>query len=87
VLDGDDAALSAIDLDGGPVHLLVERRATGVAVSRLDEPAWGFAKALCDGRPVAAALTVAGGTASAALLAAHLAAGRFTDFHLARRKP
>jgi hypothetical protein len=85
VLDGDDAALSAIDLDGGPVHLLVERRATGVAVSRLDEPAWCFAKALCDSRPVAAALTVAGGTASAALLAEHLAAGRFTDFHLARR--
>jgi hypothetical protein len=87
VLDGDDAALAGVDLDAGPVRLLVERRVTGIEVSRLDEPAWGFATALCDGRPVAAALAVPAGTSAAALLAEYLTAERFIDFRLARRQP
>jgi hypothetical protein len=53
VLGGDDAALTAVDLRSGPVCLLVERGATSVEVSRLDPDAWGFAAALCEGRPLA----------------------------------
>jgi hypothetical protein len=83
VLDGDDAALAAVDLDEGPVRLMVERRATGVEVSRLDDAAWRFAAALCDGRPLAAVIAGAADTRAYVLLAEHLAAGRFIDFRLA----
>jgi hypothetical protein len=83
VLNGDDAALAGVDLDAGPVRLIVERRATGVEVSRLDEPAWCFATALCDGWSVEEALAGAAGISADALLAEHLAAGRFIDFRLA----
>jgi Putative DNA-binding domain len=94
VLGGDDAALAAIDLKAGPVRLLVERRATGVEVSRLNAAAWSFAVALCDGRPLAEVFakcphpTVPGeqgrvGWGWEVQLAEHLAAGRFIDFHLA----
>jgi putative DNA-binding protein len=83
VLSGDDAALAGIDPDAGPVRLLVERRATGVEVSRLDEAQWCFAAALCDGWSVSEALAGAAGSSADALLAEHLAVGRFVDFHLA----
>ncbi len=83
VLDGDDAALVAVDLDAGPIRLLVERRAAGIEVSRLDDCAWRFATALCDGRPLDAVLAAADGADADALLAEHLAAGRFIDFRLA----
>jgi hypothetical protein len=83
VLSGDDAALAAIDLGAGPVRLLVERRTTGVEVSRLDDAGWRLAAALCDGRPLAAALAEAADTRADTLLAEHLAAGRFIDFRLA----
>jgi hypothetical protein len=53
VLGGDDAALAAVDPASGPVHLLVERGAAGVEVSRLTAAAWRFAAALCAGRPLA----------------------------------
>jgi hypothetical protein len=90
VLDGDDAALAAVDLASGPVHLLIERSsACGVEVLRLEAQAWRFAAALCAGLPLAdvfaefaeAAGEMEGG--HTARLAGHLAAGRFIDFHLA----
>jgi hypothetical protein len=83
VLSGDDAALAAVDLDAGPAHLLVERRAAGVEASRLDPSAWRFAAALCDGRPIEAAFAEAADNRADQLLAEHLAAGRFIDFRLA----
>ena len=87
VLSGDDAALTAVDLMSGQVHLLVERGPAGAEVSRLDAAAWGFAAALCQGRPLAdvfaACVQPAGGQAHEVLLAGHLAAGRFVDFHVA----
>src|SRR5882762_31056 len=83
VLGGDDAALAGVDLKTGPVCLLVERRATGVEVSRLDAAAWGFAAAMCEGRPLAEVFAEAGDTSVEVWLAEHLAAGRFTDFRLA----
>ncbi len=89
VLAGDDAALAAVDLKSGPVCLLVERRATGVEVSRLDAAAWRFAGALCDGRPLVdvfdASAREQGGAEHESWLAEHLAAGRFIDFRLAPR--
>jgi hypothetical protein len=61
----------------------VERRATGLEVSRFDEAAWCFAAALFDGWSVEEALAGAAGTSADALLAQHLLAGRFVDFRLA----
>jgi Putative DNA-binding domain len=83
VLNGDDAALAGIDPDAGPVRLLVERRAAGVEVSRLGEGQWCFTAALCDGWSVSEALAGGAGSSADSLLAEHLAAGRFVDFHLA----
>jgi hypothetical protein len=83
VLHGDDAALAGVDLEAGPVCLLVERSATGVGVSRLDAAAWRFAVALCGGRPFAEAFTEAAASRGEIWLAEHLAAGRFIDFRLA----
>jgi hypothetical protein len=83
VLDGDDAALAAVNVDAGPVHLLVERGAAGVEVLRLAEPAWRFARDLVAGHTIEAACAAAAGVDVQALLAEHLAGGRFTDFHVA----
>jgi hypothetical protein len=83
VLSGDDAALAAVNLDAGPLHLLVELRATGVEVSRLDDAAWKLATMLCKGRPLGEVFAEAAETACDALLAEHLASGRFIDFRLA----
>jgi hypothetical protein len=83
VLSRDDAALAAVDVDAGPAHLMVERLASGVEVSRLDAAEWRFAAALCDGRAIEAALGEAPEGRAEVLLAGHLAAGRFVDFRLA----
>lgn len=82
VLSRDDAALAAVDVGAGPAHLMVERRATGVEVSRLDAAEWRFAAALCDSRPIEAAIAEAPDGRADVLLAGHLAAGRFVDFRL-----
>jgi len=82
VLAWDDDAMAAIDLDAGPVRLLVERRATGVEVTRLDEPAWRFAAALYASQPLWRAIEAAPEVDAAALLAEPLAAGRFIGFEL-----
>ena len=78
----DDAALATIDLSAGAVRLLVERRAGEIAVTRMDERQWKFAKALFTGHSLSAALAVADDPDAPAWLAAHLTAGHFTDFAL-----
>jgi hypothetical protein len=83
VLGSDDVALAALDLDGPPIHLLVERLPTGVEVMRLEEAGWRLAVALCAGQPLQAALDQAADVDAAAALAGHLAAGRFVAFTLA----
>ena len=80
VLDGDDAALGAIDPADGPVYLLVERRESSVCLQHLGEAAWRFTAALCAGTPLSAALQRNPDCAADALLAEHLAAGRFIGF-------
>ncbi len=83
VLQGDDAALAAVDLASGAVHMMIERRASGIEVSRLDEMAWRFVAALCAGKALEVALSETDDTRAHALLAEHLAAGRFIDVRLA----
>jgi len=80
VLEKNDTALAAIDPNDGPAWLLVQRLATGVEVRRVSEAAWNFTSALCTGGPLATVLDEVQDFDASALLADHLAAGRFTDF-------
>jgi hypothetical protein len=82
VLTRDDAALAAIDLSIGAVWLLVERRVGEIEITRLGERRWKFTEALFTGHSLSAALAVADDLDAAAWLAAHLAAGHFSDFTL-----
>lgn len=82
VLERDDAAMSAIDPQGNPVHLLVERLADELAIVRLDEAAWRFLADLCRGAAPAPLLQAATAFDAATALATHLAAGRFVDFRV-----
>lgn len=82
VLDEDDEALSAFDPGANPAWLLVQRLPIGVEVRRMAESAWQFVAALSAGRPLAVVLAEAGDIDAPALLAEHLAAGRFSDFSL-----
>jgi hypothetical protein len=82
VLARDDAAMAAIDLGSGPVWLLIQRCATGIDVTRISEREWRFAALLCAGRPLQTALEEVTDVDASVVLAAHLAAGRFTGFSL-----
>ena len=87
VLDQNDAAMAAIDLACGPVHLLIERDATGVQVRVLSAAAWEFTAALSAGRPLSAVLADGSEGDADTWLAEHLALGRFIDFSCARMAP
>jgi len=80
VLEQDDAALGAINLDDAPVRLLVQRLLTGIDVRRLSEAGWRCTAALCAGQPLQEAIDLASDSDVSALLAEHLAAGRFIAF-------
>ena len=78
VIEDDDAALSAIDLAGGSVHLVINRGPNGVAIARLPEEEWRFTQSLFAGESLAHALAIVSTDMSSAL-AAHLVAGRISD--------
>jgi hypothetical protein len=82
VLAGDDGVLTALDVGAGAVSLLVERRATGVEVVRLDDCEWRFLATLCGGERLLSAIDSAADLDAPAALAEHLAAGRFVAFNL-----
>jgi hypothetical protein len=82
VLDGDDRALAAIDLDTGVAHLLVEKGASGVAAHRLDEVSWRFGERLSQGEFLQAAIETTPGIDATRALAEHLALGRFVAFEV-----
>jgi hypothetical protein len=63
--------------------LLVERRAAGVELARLEEPAWRFAERLFAGEPIQLVVDSTSGIDASAVLADHLASGRFVSFDLA----
>lgn len=86
VLERDDGAMAAIDLDSGPVHLLVQRLADEVDVARVGEDAWRFAAALLGGQPLQEALSAAQRLDGPALLAKHLVAGHCIAFHVEARE-
>jgi hypothetical protein len=82
VLDQDAAAMAAIDLASGPVHLLIERNADAVPVRRLNAARWQFAARLCAGEPLYSALDDGPDADVSAWLAEHLSSGRLIDFSL-----
>jgi Putative DNA-binding domain len=82
VLAQDEAAMAAIDVDSGPVWLMIDRQFSAVDVRRVDERAWHAMADLYAGRPVLAAIRSLAERDGAAFLAEHLAAGRFTQFKL-----
>jgi hypothetical protein len=82
VLAQDDAGLAAVDLADGPVRLLIQRLASGIEVVRIDAAAFGVTTALIQGQMLGGGLAVADASAAAAVLADHLAAGRFVEFEI-----
>lgn len=83
VLAQDDTAMAAVDLDSGPVKLLVQRFDTDIDVTRLRDPAWRFITALYAGKPLATAIETAPDLDVTTALARHLAVGRFVGVELA----
>ncbi|AFQ51879.1 putative DNA-binding domain-containing protein [Burkholderia cepacia] len=79
VLDRDDAAMHAIRLDDGPVHLLVQRTAESVETVRLDADEYRITAALFAGATVRDALSVAPNPDAFAHFAALLARACFSD--------
>lgn len=87
VLDQDEEAMAAIDLAAGPVWLLVERGPRGIEVSRMDSSSWRYAERLFGGHAIDTAAIGVPDVDHASLIAAHLAAGRFTAFEVATVLP
>ncbi len=87
VLEGDNAALAALDLADGPVGLLVQRICAGVEVARIDEAAFRVTSALIEGQTLGEALAYADASCAAAVLADHLAARRFVAFEVLPLRP
>jgi hypothetical protein len=83
VLQEDDAAMAAIDLASGPVHLLVERAGGRPVVVRMPSAEWEWTSALAQGRAFGELLTPQTVDAVAAVLAQHLAARRLVTFRTA----
>ena len=87
VLDQDQAAMAALEPAAGPVWLLIERNAQGIQVRRMAPAAWALTQRLCAGEPLQAALDESRSGALSeqelnALLADHLASGRFTSWRI-----
>jgi hypothetical protein len=83
VLEGDDAAMAAIDLNSAPAYLLIERNDDGLHVRRLSASAWQFTASLIAGSRLFEAVAAVASRDAAQIdswLAEHLKAGRFIDF-------
>jgi hypothetical protein len=80
-VDEDDDALAAIDVDEGPLFIIVSRGANGVSVGRVTADEFRFAEAIFTGVALSGALAAVDRDMSQSL-AAHFTAGRFTGIHL-----
>jgi hypothetical protein len=87
VMAQDDDAMAAIDLDSGPIWLIVHRAVDGVEATRFTEPEWLLTEQLCVGRPLGAASAAFPRIDAAALLADHFVRGRFSRFSVSRALP
>lgn len=85
VLGGDDAALAAIALTVEPIWLLVHRGTEGVGMRRLTQQEARLTAMLCSGAALSEAMPERDSAIFVALLADHLAQGRFAGF--ATREP
>jgi hypothetical protein len=82
VLATDEAALAAVQPASPRVHLLIERLGPDLSVRRLAAAEWSFARALCAGTPLAAALAAHAELDVQGQLALHLAERRLCAWHL-----
>jgi putative DNA-binding protein len=82
VIDGSDSALAEIDIDAGPVWLMVGRRDTRVTVECIERGSWQLAQQLLSGAAIGSITDVSGEIDLAAEMAAHLATGRIVAFNL-----
>jgi len=80
-IDENDDALTAIDLDEGPLFIIVSRDVHGISVTRMSPDEFRFAKAIFAGIALSRALAAVDCDMSPSL-AAHFTAGRFTGVHL-----
>jgi len=78
IAEDNEDALSKIQLAGPPFTLLLHRGEDGIVFRRLSEPERAVTMALTWGRSLGTALEAAPEVEAMALLAEHLAAGRFT---------
>jgi hypothetical protein len=83
VLDGGEAVLGTIAMKIDPRWLLVQRQASGVVVARLDEDEATWSNLLFSGVALGEIMRDEGSAYFVALLAEHLAGGRFTGFDVA----
>ncbi|HVO03667.1 MAG TPA: DNA-binding domain-containing protein [Candidatus Cybelea sp.] len=75
---GDEAELAGITLATEPFTVILHRRTEGIALRRLSELECAVTEPILQGRPLGEALMAGGGIDAVALLAEHLASGRFT---------
>ena len=80
VLQQDDDAMAAVDLESGPVHLLVERVAGSVEVARIAASEWPSTRVLLQGRPLCDLIDTPASVDIPDLLARHFSAGRVVAF-------
>jgi hypothetical protein len=84
VMARDDGAMAAIDLDSGPIWLIVHRGVDGVEATRFTELEWQFTEQLLMGRPLGAASAAFPSVDAGTLLANHLLRGRLCRFSVSR---
>jgi hypothetical protein len=80
VLGGDDTELAAIALTVEPLWLVVHRGGEGIAVRRLKQEEARLTAMLCSGSALSEAMPERDSAVFVALLADHLAQGRFAAF-------
>lgn len=85
VLAGDDASLGVLELTTELTFLLVHRGADGIVVRRLTHEEARLTAVLCSGAVLAEALLGEANSIAVALLADHLANGRFAGFESVAR--
>jgi hypothetical protein len=83
VLDGDAVALGGIAIKIEPRWLIVQRQASGVVVARLDEDEATWSNLLFSGAALGEIMPDEESARFVALLADHLAGGRFAGFVVA----